>query len=133
MLRKMMLALVAIAFMGALAAPTAANARWSGRGVAGRPSVGPQRFEFRPGFNRFGFRRVGFVRKLFIRPRRFAFHPDLARNNRSGFRRFGVAVTPFAVGAGVYEGPCWGWQPTPLGWQPVWLCGGGYDCGYGDF
>jgi hypothetical protein len=128
-----MLALVAIAFMGALAASTAADVRWSGRGIAGRPSFGPRRFEFRPGFNRFGFRRVGFVRKPFVQPRRFAFHPGFARFNRSGFRRFRVAVTPFAVGVGVYGGPCWGWQPTPWGWQPVWLCGVGYDCGYGDF
>lgn len=131
MLRRMMLALVAIAFMGALATSTEANTRWSGRRVAGRPSFG-QRLEFRPGFNRFGFRRVGFVRKPFIRPRPVAFHPGFARNNRSGFRWFRVAVTPNAVGVGVYS-PCWGWQPTPWGWQPVWLCGGGYNCGYGDF
>lgn len=131
MLRKMMLALGAIAFIGALVASTAADARLSGRGFAGRPFFGTRRFEYRPGFNRFGFRQVGFVRKPFVRPRRFAFHPGFARFNRFGFRRFRVAVAPIAVGVGFYGGPCWGWQPTPWGWQPVWLCGGGFGYGGG--
>jgi hypothetical protein len=143
MLRKMMLALVAIAFLGALAASTTADARWSGRGLAGRPSFGPRRIEFRPGFNRFGFRRIGFARTPFVGSRRLAFHPGFPRFNRFGSRQFRVAVAPFAVGVGIglYGGPCWGWQPTPWGWQQVWFCGGGvsygggYDggCGYGDF
>jgi hypothetical protein len=166
-----MLALVAITFVGALAASTTADARWGGSGggfrgggmhtgggwrggmrgwgggfrpgfagsrfrsagFVGRPFLGPRRFAFHPGFSRFGFRRVGFAGRPFFGPRRFAFRPSFARFNRFGFRRFGFAVAPFAVGvdAAVYGDSCWGLQPTPWGWQQVWLCGGGYSAGFG--
>jgi hypothetical protein len=38
-------------------------------------------------------------------------------------RFFAFAAAPFAVGVGL-GGSCWSWQPTPWGWQKVWICGG---------
>jgi hypothetical protein len=34
----------------------------------------------------------------------------------------------FKATLGLYGGSCWSWQPTPWGWQRVWVCD--YDYGY---
>jgi hypothetical protein len=79
-----------------------------------------------------GFRSAG-LRSGFVGSRSFAFRPGFvprfARFNRFGHRRFAFAAVPFAVGVGLYGGSCWSWQPTPWGWQRVWVCD--YDYGYG--
>jgi hypothetical protein len=71
--------------------------------------------------------RSGFVgsHSFALRP---GFAPRFARFNRFGHRRFAFAAVPFAVGFGLYGGSCWTWQPTPWGWQRVWVCD--YDYGY---
>jgi hypothetical protein len=121
MLRKIMIAATAIAFVGAMAASTAADARIGGFGGA---RIG--------GFGGAGFRaagigmRGGFVgarpfvgARSFVGPRRFAF----TRFNRfNRFNRFAfAAAVPFFVGTGFY-GACWSWVPTAWGWQRVWVC-----------
>jgi hypothetical protein len=131
MIRKAMIALAALTFVGAMAASTTVDARWfaggfrgggfraGGFGGAGLRAgfaggalrggfVAPGRVTFRPGIGpRFGFRnRVFFANRFF--PRRFAF-----------------ATVPF----GVYGASCWRWVPTAWGWQRTWVCG--YDYGYG--
>ena len=73
----------------------------------------------------------------FVGSRSFAFRPSVAprfnrvafaRFNRVHHRRFAFAAVPFGVGVGLYGGSCWSWQPTPWGWQRVWVCD--YDYGY---
>jgi hypothetical protein len=79
-----------------------------------------------------GFRSAPF-RGGVVGSRNVAFRPGVGRPfhrvafNRFHHRRF--AAVPFAVGAGIYGGSCWTWQPTQWGWQQVWACG--YDYGYG--
>src|SRR5262245_3671461 len=113
MLRKIIIAAAAVAFVGAMAAATSADARMGGFGggfrgggsfraggigmrggfVGARPFVGAHRF-------------VG--ARPFIGPRRFAF----ARFHRfHRFNRFAFASVPFFVGAGIYSS-CWRWVPT---------------------
>jgi hypothetical protein len=79
-----------------------------------------------------GFRSAG-LRSGFVGSRSFAFRPGFvprfARFNRFGHRRFAFAAVPFAVGVGLYGASCLSWQPTPWGWQRVWVCD--YDYGYG--
>jgi hypothetical protein len=71
--------------------------------------VGSHRFAFRPGFA--------------PRVNRFAF----ARFHRFHHRRFfAFAAAPFVAGVGLYGASCWSWQPTPWGWQRVWVCGDNY-------
>src|SRR5215510_4961414 len=138
MLRKMMIALAATTFMGALAASTAADARmgggggFRGGGFHGAAIGGG----FRGGMVGGGFRGAAF-RGGFVGSRSFAFRPGFApRVNRFAFarfnrfhnRRFAFAAVPFGVGVGLYGGSCWSWQPTPWGWQRVWTCD--YDYGY---
>ena len=118
MVRKVIIALAAVAFVGAVAASTTADARMGGmggggfRGPAFRSGfVGARRFAFRPGFA--------------PRVNRFAF----ARFHRFRNRRFfAFAAAPFVAGVGLYGDTCWSWQPTPWGWQRVWACD--YDYGY---
>jgi hypothetical protein len=124
MWRKIMISAATIAFVGAIAATTAADARMGGFGggfrggggfhaagigmrggfvggrsfVGGRPFIGAHRF-------------VG--ARPFIGPRRFAF----ARFHR--FNTFAFASVPFFVGAGI---SCWRWVPTEWGWRRVWVC-----------
>jgi len=117
MWRKIMISAAAVAFVGAMAATTAADARMGGFGggfhggggfhaagigmrggfVGARPFVGAHRFVGARPFigHRFGFHR---------------FHR---------FNRFAFASVPFFVGAGI---SCWRWVPTAWGWQRVWVC-----------
>jgi hypothetical protein len=143
MLRKVMIALAATTFIGAMAASTTADARmggggfrgggmhmggggmrgFSGGGMRSFSGGGMRSFSgggFRSGFAGPRFRSAGFVGRPFIGQRHFAFRP--------GFnRRFAFAAVPFAVG--VYGSSCWRWRPGPWGWQRVWVCG--YDDSYG--
>jgi hypothetical protein len=144
MLRKMMIALVATTFMGALAASTTADARMGGGGFRGggmhMGGGGMRSFSgggFRTGFAGPRFRTAGFVGRPFIGPRHFAFRQAFAprfnrfafaRVNRFHHRRFAFAAVLFVAGVGLYGGSCWSWEPTPWGWQRVWACG--YDYGY---
>jgi hypothetical protein len=123
MWRKIMISAATVAFVGAMAATTAADARMGGFGGgfhggggfrAGGMGmrggfVGARSFGARPfiGARRF----VG--ARPFIGPRRFAF----ARFHR--FNRFAFASVPFFVGAGI---SCWSWVPTAWGWRRVWVC-----------
>src|SRR5215831_5395146 len=127
MWRKIMISAAAVAFVGAMAATTAADARMGGFGggfhggggfhaagigmrggfVGARPFVGAHRFVGARPFigHRFGFHR---------------FHR---------FNRFAFASVPFFVGAGIYSS-CWRWVPTAWGWQRVWACDDYYGYGY---
>ena len=150
MVHKMTIALAAIAFAGAIAAATTADARMGGGG-----GIGPRGGGFGGGGMRGavmggggvrgamvgggvrstmvggGLRAAG-MRSAFVGPRSVAFRPGFARPvnrfafNRFHHRRFAFAAVPFAVGVGYYGGSCWTWQPTAWGWQQVWACGG-YD------
>jgi len=149
MVRKITIALAAVAFAGAIAAATTADARMGGGG-----GIGPRGGGFGGGGMRGavmggggfrgamggggvrsamvggGFRTAG-MRSGFVGPRSVAFRPGFARPvnrfafNRFHHRRFAFAAVPFAVGVGYYGGSCWTWQATPWGWQQVWACG--YD------
>jgi hypothetical protein len=126
MWRKIMISVATVAFVSAMAATTAADARMGGfhgggfrgggfhsagigmRGgfVGGRSFVGGRRFVGGRAF--VGGRR--FVGRPFIGPRRFGrFHR---------FNRFAFASVPFFVG-GI---SCWRWAPTVWGWRRVWVC-----------
>jgi len=150
MVRKITIALAAVAFAGAIAAATTADARMGGGG-----GIGPRGGGFGGGGMRGaamggggvrgamvgggvrstmvggGLRAAG-MRSAFVGPRSVAFRPGFARPvnrfafNRFHHRRFAFAAVPFAVGVGYYGGSCWTWQPTVWGWQQVWACGG-YD------
>jgi hypothetical protein len=131
MLRKMMIALAAITFVGAVVATNTADARGFGGG-------GFRAGGFRGGFGG-GFRGAG-VRSEFVGPGRFGFRPAFglrfgfgprfAFRNRVFFpqRRFAFAAVPLGVALG-YGASCWSWQPTAWGWQRVCACG--YGDGYG--
>jgi hypothetical protein len=147
MVRKITIALAAVAFASAMAAATTADARMGGGigprgggfggagmrgavmgggGFRGAMVGGGVRSAMVGG----GFRTAG-MRSAFVGPRSVAFRPGFARPvnrfafNRFHHRRFAFAAVPFAVGAGYYGGSCWTWQPTRWGWQQVWACG--YD------
>jgi hypothetical protein len=136
MVRKVTIALASIAFVGAMSASVSADARMGGVGggfgggfhgammgggfrggmmsSAGFRSgfVGSHSFGFRPGFAP-RFNRLAFARSHhFHHFHRFHHFPN---------RFFAFAAAPFAVGVGE---SCWSWQPTPWGWQRVWICGG---------
>jgi hypothetical protein len=100
-------------------------------GMGGGVRAGMMGGGFRSAMVGGGFRSAG-LRGGFVGSRSFAFRPGFAprfaRFNRFGHRRFAFAAVPFAVGAGLYGGSCWSWQPTPWGWQRVWACD--YDYGY---
>jgi hypothetical protein len=127
MWRTIMISAATVAFVGAMAATTAADARMGSFGggfhggggfraagigmrggfvggrsfVGGRPFIGGRHF-------------VG--ARAFVGPRRFGF----ARFHRfHRFNRFAFASVPFFVGAGI---SCWRWVPTAWGWQRVWVC-----------
>src|SRR5262245_39439384 len=149
MMRKITIALASVAFAGAIAAATTADARMGGGG-----GIGPRGGGFGGGGMRGavmggggfrgamvgggvrsamvggGFRSVG-MRSAFVGPRSVAFRPGFARPvnrfafNRFHHRRFAFAAVPFAAGVGYYGGSCWTWQATPWGWRQVWACG--YD------
>jgi hypothetical protein len=144
MLRKIMITLAALTFVGAMAASTTADARrgggFHGGGFRGAAFHGGG---FRGGaFHGGGFRGGAFhgggfrgslvgsgFRGGFVGPRHFAFrHGFGPRFHRFHRHRFGFAAVPFVVGAGFYGASCWRWRPTPWGWQRVWVCG--YDYGY---
>jgi hypothetical protein len=166
-MRKIIIALAAVTFVGTVAASTTADARmgggggFRGGGVGGGFRGAAIGGGFRGAAMGGGFRaaavsggfRGGFVgprgggfraaavgagfRGGFVGPRHFAFRPGFApRFNRFAFarfhrfhhRRFAFAAVPFVTGVGLYAGSCWSWQPTPWGWQRVWVCG--YDYGY---
>ena len=142
MLRKAMILLAAISFVGAMVAATAADAqrgggfRGGGGGVRGggggfvgggmRGGFGGGGFRgglagpgFRGGLAGAGFRGAGF-RRDFVGPR-FA---------RFGRRGFGFGFAPFFVGAGLYpwayDYGCWAYTP----WGPRYVCGGWGGYGY---
>ena len=152
MVRKVIIALAAITFAGAMAASTPADARMGGGGGfrgggfhgaaigggfrGGMVGGGFRGAAFRGGVVGGGFRSAAF-RGGFVGSRSFAFRPGFAprvnrfafaRFNRFHHRRFAFAAVPFVAGVGLYGGSCWSWQPTPWGWQRVWACD--YDYGY---
>jgi len=127
MIRKTMIALAALTFVGAMTASSTGDARAFGGGIRAGGFAGgafrgglvaPGRVAFRPGIGpRFGFRsgigpRFGFRHRVFFANRFFA-------------RRFAYAALPL----GIYGASCWRWVPTAWGWQRTWVCG--YDYGYG--
>jgi hypothetical protein len=119
MLRKIMIALASVIFLGAMAASTTAEARMGGFGGGFRSG----------GFHSAGFRGGMGFRSGFVGPRHFAFAPRFhrfafaPRFHRFHRHRFAFAAVPFAVGAGVYASSCWRWRWTPWGWDRVWVCG----------
>jgi hypothetical protein len=142
MIRKTMIVLAALTFVGAMTASSTGDARafggggfraggFGGGGLRGFGGGGlrtgfaggafrggfgaPGRFAFRAGIGpRFGFRNRVFVGNRFF-PRRFA-------------RRFAFAAVPFGIYG--YGPSCWRWIPTAWGWERTWVCG--YDYGYGN-
>jgi hypothetical protein len=128
MVRKITIALAAVAFAGALAASTAADARMGGGGGGGggRGGGGGGRGggSFHAAMMGGGMQRSGFVgsRSVAFRsgvsPRfnRVAF----ARFHRFHHRRFAFASVGF------YGDSCWTWQSTPWGWRRVWACDSDY-------
>ena len=105
MLRKIMIALMGVIFLGAMAAPTTAEARMGGRGGG-----------FHGGSFHGGMTGVrgGFVGPRFA-ARSHVFH------HRFHHRRFAFAAVPFVVGA-----PCWVVRDTPWGLRRVYICDGYY-------
>ena len=151
MVRKAMILLVAISFVGAMVAATTADARGGGFGGGGggfrgggggfgggmRGGFGGGGFRgglagpgfrgglggpgFRGGLAGPGFRGAGFVGPRFAR--------------FGGRRGFGFGFAPFFVGAGLYpwgygyDYGCWAYTP----WGPRYACGyGGYG-GWGGY
>jgi hypothetical protein len=113
MVRKITIALAAVAFAGALAASTAADARMCGGGGRGGGSVHAAMMG--GGMHRSGFvgsRSVAFRSGVSPRFNRVAF----ARFHRFQHRRFAFASVGF------YGDSCWTWQSTPWGWRRVWAC-----------
>jgi hypothetical protein len=155
MVHKIIIALAAVTFAGAVAAATTADARMGGVGGfrGGIASGGFRGAAVGGGFRSAaiggGFRSAavgggfrgaavgGGFRGGFVGSRSFAVRPGFtprfnrfafARFNRFHHRRFAFAAVPFVAGVGLYGSSCWSWQPTPWGWQRVWACG--YDYGY---
>ena len=120
MLRKMMIALAAVTFVGAMAVSSTADARMGGGFGGGFGGGG-----FRGGMSGF---RGGFVGPRFGFHNRFFFRPRFAFHNRFFFgSRFAFAAVPFGIGVGFYGSSCWRWRPGPWGWQRVWVCGDDFD------
>jgi hypothetical protein len=140
MVRKAMILLAAISFVGAMVAATAADARGGGfggggggfRGGGGGFAGGGMRGGFGGGGFRGGLAGPAF-RGALAGPgfRAAGFHravvgPRFARFGRFGRRGFGFA--PFIVGAGLYpwaydydyDYGCWAYTP----WGPRYVCGG---------
>jgi hypothetical protein len=123
MMRKIVIALAAVTFAGAMAASTAADARMGGGG-GGRGGSG-----FGGGIHGGGSFHSAMVgggirSSRFVGSRNLAFRPGAARFNRvafARFHRFHRARFAFAS-VGLYGGSCWSWQPTAWGWQRVWAC-----------
>src|SRR5262249_47404842 len=138
MSRKIMIYAATVAFVGAMAAATAADARMGGvsggfhgagigmRGVGGgfhsagigmrggfvgaRPFVGGGSFVGARPF-------IGAHRFVGARP--FIGHRFGRFHRVHRFNRFPFASGPLFVGAGI---SCWRWVPTVWGWQRVWVC-----------
>ena len=157
MVRKVIIALAAVTFVGAVAASATADARMGGMGGGGFRGGGGfhaagigggfrggmmgggfRGAAFRGGMVGGGFRSAAF-RHGFVGSRSFAFRPGFApRAHRFAFARFNrfrhrrffafAAAPSFVAGVGLYGASCWSWQPTPWGWQRVWACD--YDYGY---
>jgi hypothetical protein len=140
MLRKMMIALAAVTFVGAMTVSSTADARMGGGfggGFGGggfRGGMSGFRGGFGGGFGGAGFRsgmsgfRGGFVGPRFGFHNRFFFRPRFGFHNRFFFGpRFAFAAVPFGIGVGFYGTSCWRWRPVPWGWQRVWVCGYDYD------
>jgi hypothetical protein len=152
MVRKIMIALAAVAFAGAIAMSTAADARMGGGGGARGGGFGGGGARgammgggFRGGGFGGGFRgatmggfrgaTVGGFRSGFVGRRSFAvrqgFRPGFnrfafARFHRfNRFHRFRRARFAFAAVPFAVGYSCWRWRPTPWGWSRVWVCG--YD------
>lgn len=150
MMRKTMIALAALTFVGAMTASSTGEARaFGGGGVraggfggGGLRSFGggglrtgfsggtfrgglvaPGRLAFRPGIGpRFGFRSG-------IGPR-FGFRNRVFFANRFFPRRFARRFAFAAVPFGIYGASCWRWVPTAWGWERTWVCGYNYGYGY---
>ena len=131
MLRRIMIVLAGVAFLGAMAVATTAEARRGG-GFGGGMRAG--------GFHGGGFHRGGFAGARFAGAR-FASHGHFARpgfarvhrfHNRPFFahrfhhRRFAFAAAPFFVGASYYDDPCWAVRYSYWGPRYVNVCGYGY-------
>jgi hypothetical protein len=127
MVRKMMIALAALTFVGAMVASDTGDARGFGGGGFRGGGFGGGGFRggfggggFRGGFVGGGFRGAAFRPGFVGRP---AFGPRFGFRNRFFFRnRFAFAAVPVGVGVGFYGGSCWSWVPTAWGWQRAWLC-----------
>src|ERR1700722_12702529 len=127
MARKMVIALAALTFLGAMVACGGGDARGFGGGGFRGGGFGGGGFRggfggggFRGGFAGGGFRGAGFRPGFVGRP---GFGPRFGFRNRFFFRnRFAFAAVPFGVGAGFYGASCWSWVPTAWGWQRAWVC-----------
>jgi hypothetical protein len=118
MLRKMMIALAAVTFVGTMVASDTVDARgFGGGGFHGGFGGGG----FRSGFVGGGFRsagiRGGFIGHPGFGPR-FGFRNRVFVRNHFVRNRFAFAAVPFVVGAS-----CWRSVPTRWGWQRIWVCG----------
>jgi len=124
MMRKITIALAAVAFAGAVAASTAADARMGGGGGSrggggGFGGGGRGGGSFHSAMVGGGVRGAGLVGS-----RGVAFRSGPAHFNRVAFahhHRFNRARFAFAS-VGFYGGSCWSWRPTAWGWQRVWAC-----------
>jgi hypothetical protein len=123
MMRKITIALAAVAFAGAVAASTGADARMGGgggsHGGGGFGGGGRGGGSFHSAMVGGGARGAGFVGS-----RSVAFRSGPAHFNRVAFarhHRFHRARFAFAS-VGFYGGSCWSWRPTAWGWQRVWAC-----------
>jgi hypothetical protein len=115
MLRKMMIALAALTFVGTMVASDNVDARaFSGGGIHG----GGVRGRVVGG----GFRGAG-IRGGFVGRPAFAPRNRVVVRNRFVRNRFAFAGIPFAVGAGLVGASCWRWVPTRWGWRQAWVCG----------
>ena len=137
MLRRIMIALASVIFVGAMAVSTTAEARKGGGfGGGGMRGGGFHGGGFhRGGFHGGGFHRGGFAGSRFA-SRSHVFHHGFARGHRFHHRpffakrfhhrRFAFAAVPFAVGASYYDDPCWRVRYTYWGPRYVNVCGYGY-------
>jgi hypothetical protein len=132
MLRRIMIVLAGVIFLGAMAVSTTAEARKGGGFGGGMRAGGMHGGGFRGGMT--GFRggfvgtrfasRPHFVRPGFARVHRFHHRPFFAK--RFHHRRFAFAAVPFVVGASYYDDPCWVVRYTYWGPRYVNVCGYGY-------
>jgi hypothetical protein len=124
MVRKITIALAAIAFAGAMAASTAADARMGGGGGGGRGGGGGGRGGGGGSFHA-AMMGGGIGRSGIVGSRSLAFRSGVSprfnrvasvRFNRFHHRRFAFASVGF------YGDSCSTWQSTPWGWRRVWAC-----------